>query len=67
MNDDLNNKRLTHSINCLEMLKDFVIKHPEIRITQLLDLLGDHDNKYFYEEPWNTEERWKCGLKHLEK
>lgn len=60
------NKRLTNSIDCLEMLKDFFIAHPEIRLEQLLNFLDDKEKDYFYEEPWETKERWERGLNELE-
>lgn len=59
----LRSNRLTHSINCLEMLKDFIIQHPEIRLEQLLGILDTEGVDRFYEEPWTTEERWKKLLK----
>lgn len=59
--EPLYEKRLNSNIDCLNVLIDFLLKHPELRIEQVLDKLHKGSD-YFFEEPWQTYRRWKSQL-----
>lgn len=61
--DQLQEKRLNSNIDCLNILTDFLLRNPHMKLQQVLyNLDKDADVYLFNEEPWQTHERWKQQL-----
>ena len=54
-------KRLSKNIEILNLLSEFLIKHPDFRFSQLMWHLDDGAD-HFYEEPEETLRRYKKWL-----
>ena len=60
--DPLTEKRLNANLDCINLLVDFILENPYLRMEQVLEHLDNDANDYFNEEPCDTLKRWKKRL-----
>lgn len=60
--DQLQEKRLNSNIDCINLLLDYLLENPHMRLQQVLYNLDYNSGDLFNEEPWKTYERWKQQL-----
>lgn len=56
--DPLTEKRLNANLDCINLLVDFILGNPYLRLEQVLEILDNDANDYFNEEPQDTFKRW---------
>ena len=50
--------RLEYNLQCIDILKSFIVDHPDLRIEQIISMLDGKKDR-FYEESDKTLYRWK--------
>lgn len=60
-------KECDYNMRILKVLKDIIHEHPELRFGQIIETINGN-KEFFYEEPWNTLERFqKWHIKNKKK
>ena len=50
--------RLEYNLQCIDILKSFIVDYPDLRIEQIISMLDGKKDR-FYEESDKTLHRWK--------